>query len=228
MSLIGLMGAKGAGKDTCAAFLVQELGYTRIAFADALYREVAGAYGVSAEFLGRRDTKEQALPELALARCRDGGFVRAVLEEEHARGVTAVHDWMSRPLSPRYVLQRWGTEYRRRRGVDSYWLDRVQAAIAAHPARSYVLTDVRFANEARFVRGCGGALLRVRRPALEAQEQAERAARGTAAHPSETELLGWPVDAELVNEEGCPQALRAAVLAWLEQRAQDEALKQAA
>ncbi len=62
--LIGLSAKKRHGKDTLAALLCKVHGYRRIAFADALYREVSDLYGVSVEFLQNPDTKETPLPEL--------------------------------------------------------------------------------------------------------------------------------------------------------------------
>ena len=44
--LIGVTGFKRSGKDTFAQVLVEEAGYTRLAFADALKEEVAGFLGI--------------------------------------------------------------------------------------------------------------------------------------------------------------------------------------
>ena len=175
--IIGLLGVKGAGKDSFARYLVDLNGFVRIGFADALYREAAQAFGVSVEFLGRRDTKETALAQLALANCTDAQFVRCVREETAHEG-DEERAFLQRPRSPRFVLQLWGTEYRRLRGLDSYWLDQVSAAIGAAPHSSFVITDVRFKNEANFVENHGGALVRIRRPALETREALERAKKG--------------------------------------------------
>lgn len=198
--LIGLLGVKGAGKDTAATLLVHRLGFVRIGFADALYREVAEAFGVSIEFLSRRETKESPLPELALERCRNPDFI----EVARASGTVL------QARSPRWILQVWGTEYRRRSrfGWDSYWLDQVAARIDAHPEQRFVVTDVRFSNEATFVEQRNGLLLRIRRPVLEDLEaQARAAGDPTALHPSATQLLDRDVGAEAVNEEGDPESL---------------------
>ncbi len=209
--VIGLLGVKGSGKDTCAQYLIDQLGFRRIGFADALYKEVADAFGVTVAFLGNRDTKETPLPELALSRCADQAFVTAVAEELGWTQTTP--ELLAQPQSPRFVLQLWGTEYRRRRGVDSYWLDQVKAAIESNPTVSFVVTDVRFLNEFRFIAEQGGVRVRIRRPELEAREAAERAKFGRAAHPSETELLTVTTDAEILNVEGNPLSLREGILA---------------
>lgn len=51
---IFLAGRMGAGKDFVAARLVEEAGFTRLAFADALKAEVAAHLGISVEELNRR------------------------------------------------------------------------------------------------------------------------------------------------------------------------------
>lgn len=216
--LIGLLGAKGCGKDTLAKYLIARLGFVRASFADALYREVAQAYGVATSFLENRDTKETALPALALSKCQDAGFVEVALAVINKnRGLTGrLFGWALRsadlatPRSPRWVMQLWGTEYRResKYGCDSYWLDKVRAVINANPDVRFVITDVRFMNEAKLVREYDGALVRVRRPILEEREAAARlSGKGTALHPSETQLASYPVDLEARNVEGNPDAL---------------------
>lgn len=236
--LIGLIGVKGAGKDTCAEFLVREKQFRRVAFADALYGETASAYQVTVAFLGNRATKERPLPELALTHCQDLAFVeaavatltrsralrRAVLARAasgtYMKGVSRrqVNAILNAPRSPRWTLQLWGTEYRRRAyGEDEYWLKRVQAEIDSHPECSFVVTDVRFKNEADFIeRMAGGLLVRVRRPDLERLEAANRARNGTAAHPSETELLNRTVAFEVLNKESQPESLRDGIFAILQ------------
>ncbi len=209
--IIGLLGVKGSGKDTCAGYLVSLKGFRRIGFADALYQEVADAYGVTVDFLGNRETKETPLERLALKRCADPAFVRCVAEEL-GWGASASEEQLALPQSPRLVLQLWGTEYRRRRGVDSYWLDIVAAAIRSNPQTSFVVTDVRFLNEFNFIGALGGLRVRIRRQDLEAREAAERQKNGRAAHPSETELLNQPTDAEIFNVEGHPESLREGIL----------------
>lgn len=205
---IGLIGIKGAGKDTAASFLAAR-GYVRVAFADSLYREVADAFGVSVEFLGNREIKETPVPELALIHCADLRFVQVVLAMEPNIEVGVA---MAALRSPRQIMQWWGTEYRRKLDDDSYWLNRVRKVIEASPSQNFVITDVRFPNEASFVRAFDGTLVRISRPTLELLAEQDRLASGSAAHPSETEMLNYPTDFTFLNEEGKPDGLRDAVL----------------
>ena len=218
--IIGTIGVKGAGKDTAAAFLCKHRGYLRVAFADELYRQVAHAFGVTVEYLGDRTTvqsasgamvelKEMPRPELALANCKDPAFVRCLQEEFEALGrQLPLHE----PLSPRTVMQYWGTEYRRKRGVDSYWLDIVAGQLKENASRNVVITDVRFMNENAFIVEHGGYRLRVRNETVEALQARERAQKGTASHASELQVLTMPVDFEVHNVMGQLSELQAAVL----------------
>ena len=62
MKLIALCGAAGAGKDTVADMLPAR----KLAFADALYREVAQAWGVEQHVLRCRETKEKPQSRLVI------------------------------------------------------------------------------------------------------------------------------------------------------------------
>lgn len=215
--VLGLIGVKGAGKDTAATIFIEKFGFQRVAFADALYREVAEAFGVTVEFLGNRDTKEVPQDELKLLNCTNSGFVTTALEIAEEEGLELD---VRTPLSPRWVLQLWGTEFRRiREGHDSYWLDRVNDIIRANPTINFVVTDVRFINEATYICNIlGGKLIRIRRPVLEAREAQARAENGTAAHRSEVELLTYPTDLEAVNVEGEMGSLASALVNWYTDR----------
>ena len=88
--VIGLSAKKRHGKDTFGAQL-QALGYARVAFADALYEEVADAYGVSVARLQDPATKE--MPMAALG----GASPRACLQN---------HGMRRRAADPEYWIRR--------------------------------------------------------------------------------------------------------------------------
>jgi len=219
--IIGLVGAKGAGKDTAALTLVEEYGYTRIGFADALYEEVAEAFGVPVELLGNRWIKEDPISALRLSQCRDPQFVEVALQVLKAkyRGKRLMND----PRSARWTMQTWGTEYRRKSkyGVNTYWRDIVGQKMTA--LERIVITDVRFLNEAAFLETQGQAhIARVARETVDRDMARRRAAGDPAAnHPSETEMLSYPVNFLLENREGEPSALADAVRLMMA-RIQDE------
>lgn len=198
--VVGLLGLRGSGKDTAALALVEK-GWERVAFADALYLEVSAAFGVSVEFLRDRDRKEVPQAELALNRCTDPLFVAVMLEDMglplREGQWPQIEEALRAPRSPREILQKWGTEYRRMHFSDNYWRDQVAALIKASPQRNFVVTDVRFPDEARLLeREFEGKLARVVRPGLAGQDDP------ALQHASEQAMLRYPVPYEFVNEEG--------------------------
>lgn len=172
--VIGITGAAGAGKDTVAAILKRHAAFRALAFADALRTEVCAAYGIEPIYLTRRVFKDSPQAYLALGRCADTGFVQTVLQL-HGVAKREAADFLKQEQSPRQIMQWWGTEYRRNQAGPSYWLDQVRDTITVvnqvHEARNFVVTDVRFANEANFIRGLGGGIWQVARPGAQATGQ---------------------------------------------------------
>lgn len=186
MKLIALCGAAGAGKDTVADMLPAR----KLAFADALYREVAEAWGVEQHVLRCRETKETHQSRLALKNCGSSSFLEfSILNETWAR-------------SPRELLQFWG-DYRRAQDPD-YFVN----AIAQHIANGLgplVITDVRFPNEAALVRRLGGQLWQIRRPGYEA---------GGTGHASDTDGSEFEPDVILENFGSLDDLRRTVLDAW--------------
>lgn len=198
--LLGLSGRAGAGKDTCAELLVQQ-GFRSVAFADALRLEVAEAWRIDPRMLTDRSTKEWAIPALAVANCAEPTFILTM--ERLGEDIEV-------PRSARWVLQRWGTEYRR--ALDSsYWVDRALERIARLRAAGWhriCITDVRFSNEAMVVDSLGGAVVRVVRPELPTLEAA------AATHASEAEAL--PHSGGIVHNDGTREQLHEELLRVLQ------------
>jgi len=96
--------------------------------------------------------------------------------------------------SPRFILQKLGTECLRHGYDADVWVQSLRKHIIDNPdQRDWVVPDIRFKNECQAIRDWGGVLWRVDRPGLEA--------RGIAGHASETELdnfTGW----DLVIDNG--------------------------
>ena len=214
--LIGLIGLKGSGKDTAAGILAEH-GFIRMAFADELYKEVAAAYEVTPEFLSDRDRKETPLERLALRYCRDPKFV-GLFTAVHAPGGLTAEEVLSAPRSPRWVVQNWGTEYRRQSqwGRDDYWVDPVMRKIDSRPGARVVLSDVRLPNEVWAIRNRAGALMRIRRRKIE-EDDAKAVAAGLASalHTSEVLARVCKVDFEVENVEGDPGAMRDALAEYV-------------
>lgn len=197
--LLGFAGRAGSGKDTCAALLMRE-GFRAVAFADALREEVAEAWRIDPRMLIDRATKEYAIPALAIGNCVDGQFIVTM---------DLAGEDLYAPRSARWVLQRWGTEFRR--STDSnYWIDQALQRIARLRASGWhrvCITDVRFPNEADVIVSLGGEVVQVARPDLPQLEQS------AAGHASEAGAL---LTSGVVHNDGTMDHLHAELLRVLD------------
>jgi hypothetical protein len=165
MKIIGLTGQAGHGKDTAALFISDAWVKTRNsnvctrAFADALRHEVSQAFRVDLSLLLNAHTKETKTQQLTLSRCTNADFVNLCLGLEFPCLLT-------QPLTPRFVMQAWGTEYRRRQNPD-YWVHKFEEMLRADVCKNaslVICTDVRFVNEAEMLRNHKAEIWRISRP----------------------------------------------------------------
>lgn len=144
MKIVALTGLPRTGKDTLANMLVARDGYVRLAYATALYEEVAKAFNVTVAQLASHEWKTAPQRELTPIYSEDVHFhlrVRLLRGPEFAAS----------PQSSREILQLWGTEYRRA-AYPSYWIDRLISnlgrlylrgckAVVVSDCRTYVDTN---------------------------------------------------------------------------------------
>jgi len=158
LEIIGLSGYARSGKDEAAKVLVEEFGFTRVAFADKLR-----------DFLF-------ALNPLVVEDSSVGfGDVRPLQD------VIVKFGWDGYKATPwgqeiRRLLQRLGTEAGRETMWDSIWID--AALTGYNDDAKIVVTDARFPNEAEAIVDRGGELWRVQRTGVGPAN----------SHPSETSL----------------------------------------
>ena len=205
MIILGLAGQAGVGKDTVADYLVSHYGFLKFAFSDALYFEVQMAYNLpDQELLRNRATKDRAAPELALRNCSDSAFVlvaRRVMADQYPDTFFPLDD---QSLSPRQILQWWGTEYRRAQKPNYWlikseeWLWAVHASVPFPEQRPqyFVNTTVRFENERQWISrdvdaAWGGNIWHIRRDG----------AATVNPHVSETVLPVLEGERELYNND---------------------------
>lgn len=215
MNIIALTGAAGSGKNQVAKFIREfDLDAVELAFADPLKRIAQDVFQFSDEQLWG-PSEMRNLP--------DGRYIREWTEEVHD-GYT-----MSIPiyLTPRFALQLLGTEWGRK-CCPSIWVDYAMRKaqqlfdgtvnpdtgdILVEPASCVIITDCRFANEARAVRRRGGQVWRIVRPDLDNVVDAA----GIAGHASEQfdEELAALVSHTLINDSSL-EALKKKVAVLLE------------
>lgn len=182
MEIIGLSGYARSGKDEAASVLVNEYGFTRVAFADKL-REVLYALNPIVSYQGYVNWQDEGY----------AGFETVYLQD-----VIDTYTWDNYKGTEyaqeiRRLLQRLGTEAGRQAMWDSIWID---AAFAGLPDDAkVVVTDARFVNEADAIAARGGTMWRISRAGVGPAESAD----GTI-HSSETSLDTYNFDVVLFND----------------------------
>lgn len=160
MPNIGIIGRARVGKDTAGAWLVENRGYVRVGFADAV-----------------RDVALRTDPIVYQYRHTDGWYDRRLSDVVRERG------WeRAKELFPevRRILQETGMAVR---AVDEeFWLrtalDKVRKINES--GRSVVITDVRFPNEAESLKRAGFELLYIDRPGVPHLDHASEGALSEA------------------------------------------------
>ncbi|MFJ8394381.1 hypothetical protein [Streptomyces sp. NPDC094144] len=161
---IGIMGRARSGKDSIGARLAARYGYQRFAFADPL-KEMALEINPLVPLYGGIHTRLRTLI--------DG------VGWEYAKDTYP---------EVRRVLQHTGQSVRKR--DPDYWVSSLLMDLAEADG-PFVVTDVRYPNEARALARHGFRLVRVIRPAL--------GDPSPDAHESETALEGFPAGVTILN-----------------------------
>ena len=192
--IIGICGFIGSGKDTIADYLVNLHHFRRESFASTLKDAVAQVFGWDRTMLeGRtkqaREWREQVDPWWA--------------ERLHMP-----------TLTPRWILQYWGTEVCRRAFHDDIWIAAVENKLSKSQD-DIVISDCRFPNEIAAIKQQNGLVILVKRgPDPEWYRHAEAVNAGPRfigwalskskmedykIHPSETSWIGSDFDHVIDN-----------------------------
>ena len=194
--IIGFVGFIGSGKDTAADYLVNFHGFRRDSFANTLKDAVANVFGWDRTLLeGRtsqaREWREQIDPWWA--------------------------ERLNMPnLTPRWVLQYWGTEVCRQGFHDDIWIASLENKMRK-TTDNIVISDVRFPNEIKAIHNAGGLVVRVKRgddpewydAAVSANQgpngnlswaTSKRKLENFKIHASETAWVGGNIDQIVMND----------------------------
>jgi hypothetical protein len=140
--VIALVGLIGSGKDTVADYLQNIHHFRRESFARTLKDAVSSVFGWDRELLeGRTEYSRQWREEV---------------DEWWAERLDMPH------LTPRWVLQHWGTEVARTNFHNDIWVASLENKLR-NIKDNVVITDCRFINEIKAVQNQGGLVVRVRR-----------------------------------------------------------------
>lgn len=142
--IIAVAGGIGSGKDTIADYLTTFHGFKRLSFASSLKDAVAAVFNWDRTLLE--------------------GSTRASREWREQRD-----EWWSNrldiaDLTPRWVLQQWGTDVLRSHFHDSIWVASVENKLRTNQD-DIVITDARFGNEILAVKNASGITIRANRGA---------------------------------------------------------------
>jgi hypothetical protein len=141
--IVGFVGFIGSGKDTAADYLVNFHGYRRDSFANTLKDAVACVFGWDRVLLEGRTTEAREWreqPDLWWS------------------------NRLGRNITPRLMLQLWGTEVCRNGFHDDIWIASLENKMRK-TGDNIVISDVRFPNEIKAIHNAGGIVVRIKRGA---------------------------------------------------------------
>lgn len=143
--IVGICGLIGAGKDTIADYLVEKHKFKKLSFADKLKDSVSAMFDWDRSLLDGKTDESRSWREK---------------EDEF---------WskeMNMSITPRLVLQKFGTECMRDGFYDGIWVSLAKKKLIDNPDVKWVIPDVRFENEANMIKEIGGEVWWVKRGQL--------------------------------------------------------------
>lgn len=139
-TIIGICGLIGSGKGTVGEILDVSYGFIPESFAKSLKDAVAVIFGWDRALLEGNTKESREFREV-----KDDFWSKKLGYE----------------VTPRLILQRFGTEAVRQGIGDGVWLNSLEKRLS--PYSQYVITDVRFKNEIKLIQDLGGFIVCVER-----------------------------------------------------------------
>ena len=187
--IIGVCGFIGSGKDTVADYLTNFHGFRRESFANTLKDAVSMVFGWDRTMLEGRTKQAREWRE-------------------------QVDPWWAQRLdmpnlTPRLMLQLWGTEVCRKAFHDDIWIASLENKLRTS-TDDVVISDCRFPNEIKSIKSAGGIIVCVQRgiqphwqdiaaKANKGDPNAQNWLKQEDIHASETAWVGTDFDAVLDN-----------------------------
>jgi hypothetical protein len=142
--IITVSGFIGSGKDTVSQYLQETYGFHQVSFAGTLKDAVSAVFGWDREMLEGRTMESRAW--------------REQVDTWWAQRLDIPH------LTPRWILQYWGTEVCRRGFHDDIWIASLENRLR-NSNKNIVISDARFPNELATVKRLNGSSIHVKRGA---------------------------------------------------------------
>jgi len=165
--IIGLTGKKHSGKTTAAHSICGEKPYGNLLFCPV-------SFAFTLKFM-----ITILLNEL--------GYPGNETEDYHANKSKVID---SLGVDTRYLMQTLGSEWGRTLIHPDIWLKTSESMLSRIRVPNQVFDDVRFENEAEFIRQRGGLIIHIERPGLTSEDP----------HESENGIAFKPGDEKLVND----------------------------
>ena len=170
--VIGLVGKKGSGKSTAAKIAKDEYGFKILSFAGPLKQMLATAFDLPMYYFTDPVLKESI--DLPVKPNED--FVDKVLDyayhylipvsSQHKVSMMLELENFPKRVTPRSLMQFVGTDLFRNCVSQDYWLHVMTMemdTLSSHQSR-FIFDDIRFPEEAQFIKDRGGQLMRLLRP----------------------------------------------------------------
>lgn len=143
--LIIVQGLIGSGKDEVARYLHNHYQFKTMSFADTLKKSISAIFGWKLQLLQGKTVKSR--------------IWREQVDEWWSERLGIPH------LTPRWVLQHWGTDVIRNGFHNDIWLASVENMLRTIDTskKNIVINDCRFANETAAMKKQGAILIRVNR-----------------------------------------------------------------
>jgi len=204
--IIGVSGYSGSGKDTVGA-IIQYINFPNPKFS---IEEVCAKYAEYEELLDEESGWEirKFAGKLKDIASHLTGIDIEDFEDQEFKKTNLGKEWWTtcdegyQPMTVRDFLQKLGTDALRMGLHDNVWVNALMADYThtgrygydenkdpIHDYPNWIITDVRFPNEAKAIKDKGGIIIRIDRPGVNPINN----------HPSEVGLDDWKFDYRIAN-----------------------------
>ena len=201
--LIGISGKIKSGKDTVGEMLYNlgciEYSIYKYSFADSLKKIVASIVDCDYNSLNNQEFKASHIPNF-IKITKDGIITHIVPNSKiFYKDIFRTYE----VVTYREALQFFGDKFRSEYGQD-FWIRMLKSDLVSESTCLSIITDVRYKNEADFIKSNKGILIRVDRSEVQTP-------KNISSHSSEMELDNYPNFDYIIENNGTLEELKSKV-----------------